>query len=349
MSSVKTINVVEVVRYPSTPGADPSPFGDCIRATLAVDVSDVAPRGGHHVVVDVFAPANGPRQLAQLWYMLPGGGMTRRYWDLNVSPAVGCYSFARFLVRRGHVAVAVDHLGAGDSSRPADGFDLTPEVLADVNAFVFDQVRDGLAARAINGLPPSPSLIPIGCGHSLGSSLTVYQQARHRSHRAICLLGYGGRGLPSHVDPSLERYIDDPEGLRRNLVAVARSKNVDPLPMRPRGSAAWLIAVDIPDEVHREMVAARTNTLGVAVMSGVVPGNARPELSIIDIPVFIGHGERDIAAPLHDVAQDFIASGDITLFRLPNSGHNHNVSPLREQLWRRMLAWAESLFGPSAH
>jgi pimeloyl-ACP methyl ester carboxylesterase len=343
MASIKAIDSIEVVRHLSTPGANPAPYGDCIRATVAIDVSDVAPPGGRQVVVDVFAPADGSRQLAQLWWMLPGGGMTRRYWDLNVSPALGCYSLAKFLVQRGHVAIAVDHLGVGESSRPADGFDLTPEVLADVNAYVFDRLRDGLATGVIEGLPAFPSLIPIGCGHSLGSSLTVYQQARHRSHRGICLLGYGGRGLASHVDPSLKGYIDDPEGLRQNLVAIARSQNVDPLPMRPRGSGAWLIAVDIPREVHREMVAARTNTLGVAVMSGVVPGNAEPELSTIDVPVFVGHGDRDIAPPLHDVARDFSASSDVTLFRLPNSGHNHNVSPLREQLWQRMLTWAETL------
>jgi pimeloyl-ACP methyl ester carboxylesterase len=333
-------------------GAEPASLAGCVRVTVEVDVSPVSPPGGRHVVADVFVPSGGPlpsarssgQPSAQLWWLLPGGGLTRRYWDLDVSEDLGCYSLARFLVRRGHAAIAVDHLGVGESSRPADGFDLTPQTLADVNAYAFDRLSEALAAGDIDGLPPFPGLIPIGCGHSLGAGLTVYQQARHRSHRAICLLGYGGEGLASHADPALRRFTGDPEGLRQNLVAIARSTDADPLPMRPRGSAAWLIAVDVPAEVRRELVAARTNTLGVAVMSGVVPGNARPELGAIEVPVFIGHGERDIAPPLHEVSRDFTASRDVTLFQLPNSGHNHNVSPTRELLWRRMLAWSESLF-----
>src|SRR5262249_14806172 len=46
--------------------------------------------------------------------LLPGGGYGRRYFDL---PRTG-YSQADFHVRRGTVVIALDHLGAGESTHP---------------------------------------------------------------------------------------------------------------------------------------------------------------------------------------------------------------------------------------
>ncbi|MCW2915406.1 MAG: alpha/beta hydrolase [Actinomycetia bacterium] len=314
-----------------------------VRTSFVIDVGVVAPEGGHQVVVDVFAPSAGVEDVSVLWWLQPGGGMSRRYWDLDVPADVGNYSFARYLASRGFVAVAIDHLGVGESSRPADGFSLTSEVVADVNAYAFDQVIAGLrSGTLVDDLPPLPGLVSIGCGHSAGASLTIYQQARHRSHQALCLFGYGGRGLPSYLDPELVRYANDPEALRRDIVDLVRARNPDPLPTLPRGNSELLVAVPIAESVHEALVAARTNLLAVAGFSTMIPGNAAPEIAMIDVPVFIGHGDKDIGAPLHEVGSDFSGSDDVTLYRLAESGHNHNVSPNRERLWGRVVAWADA-------
>jgi hypothetical protein len=54
-------------------------------------------------------------------------------------------------------------------------------------------------------------------------------------------------------------------------------------------------------------------------------------------------GSRDIAGSLHAVPALFPASDDITLFRLDDAGHNHNVAPTREQLWARLGRWAHGV------
>src|SRR5205823_7163631 len=112
----------------------------------------------------------------------------------------------------------------------------------------FDQVLAGLqTGTLLEGFEAIDELASIGGGHSMGASLTVHQQARHHSHRAVCLLGFGGRGLISHLGEEEKRYADDPEALRRDLVDLVRTRYPDPLPMMPRGSSEFLVAVPMPE------------------------------------------------------------------------------------------------------
>ena len=267
--------------------------------------------------------------------------MSRRYWDLDVPAELGNYSMAAHMAAAGFIAVTVDHLGVGESSRPDDGYALNPQLLADVNACATAQVLHGLRSGSlISGLAPQPDLRSIGVGHSTGASLTVHQQARHRSHAAIALLGYGGRGLPSHLTDEEKAYADDPERLRRDIVDLTRARYGDPLPMMARGSSEFLVAVPMEEPVHQALVEARTNLLALAGYSSMIPGNAGPEMAAIEVPVFVGLGDKDIGESPYDVPGEFTASHDITLFVLDESGHNHNVSPNRQRLWDRLIAWA---------
>jgi pimeloyl-ACP methyl ester carboxylesterase len=312
--------------------------------TLEIDVSAVAPPGGHSIAVDIFLPSTPVETKPVLWWLQPGGGMSRRYWDLDVPAELGNYSAARHLARNGYVTITVDHLGVGGSSRPHDGFTLTPQVLADVNAHAFDHVLHGLrAGTLLEGVDAMPELVSIGAGHSMGASLTVHQQARHHSHRAVCLLGFGGQGLLSHLTDDEKRLVNDPEALRRQIVALVKARYPDPLPMMPRGSSEFLVAIPMAEPVHEALVEARTNLLALAGFSSMIPGNAAPEIAAIDVPVMIAHGDKDIGAPIHEVVGDFTASNDVTLYVLEESGHNHNVSPNRERLWNRMLSWAAAV------
>ncbi len=83
--------------------------------------------------------------------------------------------------------------------------------------------------------------------------------------------------------------------------------------------------------------------LAVVGMSAIVPGSIADSTQAIDVPVFIGVGEFDIASAPHRIAAEFGASMDVTLFGLTGAGHNHNVADGRVRLWDRMLAWADSL------
>jgi pimeloyl-ACP methyl ester carboxylesterase len=315
---------------------------------LEIDITGVAPPGATTVVAEVFLPDPdllGGRPVVA--FCLPGGGMSRRYFDLEVPPAEGNYSMARHLAGAGFVVVTVDHLGIGESSRPDDGYALTPEVLADVNghvtAHILDQLREG---RLVAGLAARPSAVSIGVGHSAGAGLTVHQQARHRSHAALALLGYHGRGLPGHLSDEERGFAGDPDGLRREITRLVRQRFGDPLPMMARGSSQLLVAAPMSDAVHDALVEARTNLRALVGLSSMVPGSYGPQLATIDVPVFLGLGSADLTDAAHEVPSQFPASNDVTLFVLAGSGHNHNVAAGREVLWDRLARWARSVLPP---
>ena len=74
-----------------------------------------------------------------------------------------------------------------------------------------------------------------------------------------------------------------------------------------------------------------------------MPGTARRAAAAIDVPVFLGVGENDIATDRRLIPNEFPASRDITLYVLPGAGHNQNVEPGREALWERVTGWADQL------
>src|SRR5438067_1940176 len=102
------------------------------QGTVHIDVSAVAPAGCHTIVADVFAPASGDVARTVL-VCFPGGGMSRRYYDIAAPAKLGNFSMARHLAQQGFVVVTVDHLGVGESSRADDGYALTPAAIADAN------------------------------------------------------------------------------------------------------------------------------------------------------------------------------------------------------------------------
>jgi pimeloyl-ACP methyl ester carboxylesterase len=318
------------------------------RQRLEVDVSDVAPAGGDTVVAHLLT---GPRPGGSgssdttggdgaaapvLWCCFPGGGMTKAYWDLRVPAELGLgeYSMARWLAGRGDRVLIVDHLGIGESSRPDDGWTLTPATLADVNAAVVERVMATL----------DPPRRVIGVGHSAGANLLVRLQARHQPFAALVLLGFGGGGsMDAHLDEEVLAYAGDPGGLTNNLVELTRQRYTDPLPTMPRGSSDLLVGHPMEPAVHEAIVAARTELLALAGLASMVEGNVGPELAAISVPVLIAVGDHDIAGPPHASASHLPSAPEVTSLVVPDAGHNHNVAPTRQYLWNRMATWAHSL------
>ena len=315
---------------------------------VEIDVTGVAPDGVRRLIGDVFVPPSSTAidETRVVLCCLPGGGMSRQYFDLDVAGADGTYSMARHLAAQGFVVVILDHPGVGESDRPTDGYTLRPETVADVNAYAFAHVLTQLRAGTLrDDLAPLPRLVSIGVGHSAGASLTAYQQARHGSHAAIALLGYGGAGLITHLNDREKALAHDPDGVRRDIASLVAQRFGEPLPMQRRGSSEFLIGAPMAEPVRNALVACRTPLLALVGLTSMIPGAAAPVLAQVEVPVFVAHGSRDIAGSLHAVAALFTGSSDITLFGLDDAGHNHNVAPTRHHLWDRLGRWAAGLVG----
>jgi hypothetical protein len=294
--------------------------------TLRVDVSDVAPAGVQTLAADVHVPAElgvGP----VVCCCVPGGGMSRGYFDIQAPPSVGNFSMVRHLVEHGIVVVTLDSPGVGESDVPDDGYTLTPDVVADVNARAFDQL-----------LEEWPDAHRVGVGHSAGALLTVVQQARHRSYDALGLFGFGRGG---HAQFALTPEERDQAG---GIVELTRSRFGDPLP--GGGSTATspflLGGMEVPPEALDALGAVKTRLLGVVGLTSMIPGSVDAEMAAVDVPVFLALGEHDIAGDPHTIPACFTGSNDFTLFVLPGTGHNHNVAPERELLWERFVVWARA-------
>lgn len=307
-----------------------------IRILLRVDVSDVAPPGCRAVAMEVVAPAAGPDARSPVIFCYPGGGMSRRYFDL----AAPGYSFAEYACERGFVVVLADHPGVGDSDVPDDAWTLSPETVALVNAAAVDRVLGILESGGVAGLPPMRPRAVAAVAHSAGAHVLIHQQAARPQFDGIAVLGWCGRGLPEYLDDDERSLASLPGPLTSALIEGARRRHAEPLAVLPRGTSRMLIAGTMPADVHQALVAARAPLLAVVGYASMVPGSAGHAAGRINTPVFIGVGERDIAVGHHAIPAEFPASGDVTLFVLTNAGHNHNVEPGRERLWARIVSWA---------
>jgi pimeloyl-ACP methyl ester carboxylesterase len=318
------------------------------RHRFTIDVRAVAPAGVATVVGDVHLPddhlpadSGAPLVLA---CCLPGGGMSRRYFDLQVPAEAGNYSMATHLARAGFAVATIDHPGVGESDRPDDGYSLLPRTIADVDAYVVAEVRRRLAGGTlVEEIGPVAVIANVGIGHSAGAIVTVHLQARYRPYDALVLLGFGGRGWREQLTEDELAVADDPDVIHQRLPALAEKRFGEPLPMPKRGSSQLLVAAPMHPDAHAALVDARTNMLGVLGLSSMIPGSLRPDIDAIDVPVFVGVGEHDIAGPPREIPAAFTGSNDITLFVLPGAGHNHNVHADRAVLWDRAVAWMQTI------
>ena len=313
-----------------------------------------------HVDSGVQLPGEGVLQLgAEVWaandldrdapvtafVSLPGGGMTRRYFDLAVENDE-TFSFAKQMVARGFVVILIDHLGVGESTRPADGYAVTAEVVAKANANVTTHIVNKLRAGSLSpSLPALPNLSTIGVGHSMGAMMTLLQQAQYRQHTAIALLGFSTRGLPEYVSPKVRELASDPAAIRADLATHARAMFVQPYPViKPTGQSGGIFAGKTADP--RGAVALKQVVdalLPMCAFLSMVPGNVLPEARQIASPVFLGIGEFDMVGPTHEIPASFPASRDVTLHVIPDTGHSHFLFPSRIELFDRLAAWARTV------
>lgn len=312
------------------------------KVTVAVDVTGHAPKGCRRVTADLFIPTVVDPAGA-LWCCVPGGGMSRAYFDLDVPPTAGEFSMARYAAAGGQVVLTIDPPGVGGSDSPDDGYALTPRALADTLDFVVGDLRRRLAEGELEGIPPTSGGLTVGVGHSAGALLVACQQGRHRSYDAVALLGFSGSGLRPVLTEEEAAFIDRPEALVAALPDLVRARFGDPLPRWPNARSGTAMAGDVDEQVSAASDRASSRLLAMVGMTALIPGSTQPELDRIDVPTLVAAGDHDIVGDLAALVGQLPACHDLTLFTLVGSGHNHNVAGSRIVLWDRLLRWVGGL------
>jgi pimeloyl-ACP methyl ester carboxylesterase len=323
-----------------------------------IEVGELLPgEGPLSVAADIFLPPRLRTPPVAL-FCLPGGGLARGYYHLEPTPGLeptsglepghdgGDFSFAAWMVARGCIVVTLDHLGSGGSSRPRDGFELTPDLLTTANALAVETIRaDLLAGRVAGQTQPLAELRTIGVGHSMGAMLTAMQQARDRRHSGLILLGFGTQGLAPALSAEEATFAADPLRARHNVVRLVRTRSSEPyMEMASSAQSREIFAGKNADRRGVEALQrARTQLLVTAGLFSMLPGSSAPECAQIDTPVFLAVGDRDIAGPPHRLPASFPGSRDVTLLVLPATGHCHFLFASRRRLFARAQGWVEEI------
>jgi len=234
------------------------------------------------------------------------------------------------------VVVALDHLGVGESTWPADGRELTLEVMAQANAVVTDQVRSRLAEGTLAaGMAPQHEPVLVGVGHSMGSFLLVAQQADYRSFATIAPLGHSNRGLST---AALDQD-NSPEFTAKMFQFTDQGYvRLD----RPLWHALFH-AADVPAGLIEADDALATHS-----PVGIMPAFSDPRYMLskaarIEVPLFLGNGDLDVSGDFHAEAATYPLARDITLFQLAGSAHCHNFATTRTLLWDRLARWIQAI------
>jgi len=252
----------------------------------------------------------------------PGGGYSRRYFDL---PEPG-YSQAHHHVARGVALVACDHLGVGDSDLPAE-----PVSWEGIAAAGHATALGAVAELGLEGVPA------VGIGQSYGGLLLTIQQAEHGTFGAVAVLGWSGlhtvlpEAPPDYRGPYAPFYgfhFDD-------VPAALVEADLDGYPTRPPGKVPPWGASTMPG--GPAAVGHHPDPLG--------PGAVAHHAARIDVPIFIGNGERDVCPDPWREPVAYRASNDVTVFTVPRMAHMHNFASTRSLLWDRVLGWAACVTG----
>jgi alpha-beta hydrolase superfamily lysophospholipase len=319
-----------------------------------VDVSEaVALPGRHEVAATVHLPsASAIASPPIAIFASPGGGYTRRYYDL-APLGRGGYSQAEAHVRDGFVFVSYDHLGVGDSSTE-HLHEYTIHQLAAAN----DAAVRELSRRLVEGtlsedLPPLPRLVRIGIGQSMGGCLTVVMQGRHASFDAIAALGNSAihTVLPQRSEAERQRALDHHARVgTRELAGITveeASQGVADFtyPFHWEDVPANIVQADMGGGFPLRRTAPPWGSLTVppCAVTLMTPGVIAPEAAAVKSPVLIGVGERDVCPDPHAEPSAYPASRDVSLFIVPRMAHMHNFASTRALLWARIASWSRQV------
>lgn len=267
----------------------------------------IDPGNTYAVRGSLFRPATPLGCNASVMLLLHGLSYGRWAWDFPINPQT--YSVARALAGRGYPAVAIDELGYGASDHP-NGYTLTMESYADINAQIVRQLRAGTYTAATPTAFEKVGLM----GHSAGTEQSELTAGIYGGVDVLVAAAY------THF-PSQRIAQDFFTG------DIPRSAGSDYEYFG--GTAAqreeYMYKADFSDPVVR----AEDNRLANDTPSGEIftiaqqPGKFA--MWKIAVPVLLVLAEKDILFPIEYGDEElglFSGSSDKTLHVVPNAGHS---------------------------
>ena len=325
-----------------------------LQLDLRIDVTGATPLPGPmEIAATVYLPA--PEDLAErpvVMFASPGGGYSRRYFDMHFEGHKN-YSQAAYHTARGSIFVAYDHLGVGESSTHQNDA-LTIEMLADANDAMAGEILARLAEGALHDdFPPVARPFAVGAGQSLGAGITIVMQGRKRTFDAVGILGVSAihTQLPQPTF-ELARQAIEPFQFTRStpldqLSVAYTSKGVPDFvyPFHWEDEPADILEADMKGgyPLRESTPDFGSLTIPRCAVGGNSPAFFTPEASMIDVPVFIAVGERDVCPNPWAEPSAYWRSNDVSLYVVPKMAHMHNFASTREKLWRRFHQWSDMM------
>ncbi len=262
---------------------------------------------------------------------LAGGGMKRQYYDLQ-----GGFSFVAAMQAQGHGCLLIDHPGVGDSDRPADGYLLGPQLLAEAQHRALGALR--------GSLPELARSRTVGVGHSMGALISLIQQSAHASHAGLILLGFGFDGLPQYLPAAARALLHDRPALEAASVELARSMFREPYPVIPQGGNGGLYAGATAQPGAQEAIRnVSTHLLPLPAFMSLYPHHWDALAARVKVPVLIALGDKDLVKAPDNVQQLFSGSPGAEVLVLPNTGHSQFVFASRTELFAKIGQWVEQI------
>ncbi len=331
----------------------PGEAADVFRLQRRIDVAEaIGLAAPCEIAVDVVAPRYRRAGISPVALCcLPGGYLGRGYFDLRVE-GDDSYSFAAFMAARGFVTLSLDHLGSGESTQPEDGYAVTLERVVDANRWAIEKVLGELREPDPGGDRPDFGSLPsVGVGHSMGSALSVVQQARAASHAALVLFSFSARGLEKYLLPDEKKFANRPEETWANLPELARARFSTPYPRvggrSGEASQAAFGTGTAEAPAVRALKRCGTNLVAQPGLLSMIPGGYGPFAADVRVPVFVGTGDRDLTGP-QEANDAFPRAPEFVSYTLEDCWHCHNVARTRHRLWERTSRWIRSVVGPDA-
>jgi alpha-beta hydrolase superfamily lysophospholipase len=311
------------------------------RLDLDVDISGkVGIEGSLHTAVTVHLPRREIMPARPIvMFAFPGGGAGRGMWCME-APDTLEYSQARWHAERGIIFVSCDHLGTGGSSHPDPQLLASPYPLAWANQATVEGVLELLATDgAVAGYGAVTDPVRISIGHSMGANLTIVLQAHRQVFDGVGILGYSAihtaLPVPHGIDPR-----PHPRPPRANPDVRTFGVPDDTRKAIFRHMNRWDAQEAAEMRRHQWRLPIASETMPPAAMYMNAAGVVLEEASWIEVPVFLGFGERDVTRNPWEEPRWYWRARDIELAVVPRMSHGLNSAATRGELWRRLHHWA---------